>query len=353
MVARLRVPPPSVIIEAMAKTKAVTPDRIMALAWGYAPTLVIEAAVRHGIFDLLEKGPLTAEHIARRTGASLRGVNAILDLLVGLHLLRRKGDRVALTPESATFLVSSKPAYYGMFFRHISDQLLPGWLQLTEIVRTGRPAAKVNARKQGAQFFATFVESLFPISFAAATALGRHLGVSKASAPTSVLDIGAGSGVWGIALAKQSPHVRIHAVDWPQVLKVTRRIAGKHGLEKRLTTAPGDFFEADFGKGHRFATIGHILHSEGRDRSRRLLKKVFDALAPGGTVAIQEFVPDNDRSGPPNALIFAVNMLVNTEAGDTFTFAEMSQWLREAGFKNPRLLKVPSVSPLVLADKPR
>ena len=290
--------------------------------------------------------------VAKRAAASQRGINAILDLLVSLHLLQRKGNRVALTPESAAFLVSTKPGYYGTLFGHISDQLLPAWLHLTEIVRTGRPALKVNARKQGAQFFAQFVESLFPISFPAGTALGHHLGIAKVREPISVLDIGAGSGVWGISIAKQSPHVRIHAVDWPQVLKVTRRVAGKHGLAKRLTTAPGDFFEADFGKGHRLATIGHILHSEGRDRSRRLLKKVFNALAPGGTVAIQEFVPDDDRSGPPSALIFALNMLVNSEAGDTFTFGEMSEWLRRAGFKNPRLLDVPSVSPLVLADKP-
>jgi SAM-dependent methyltransferase len=337
----------------MTQKKKLTPERIMQFAWGYAPTLAIEAAVRHGIFDLLDKGPLTAEQIARKTRASQRGINALLDLLVSIHLLQRKGKRLALTPESAAFLVSTKPSFYGMLFGHISDQLLPSWLQLTEVVRTGRPAARVNARKQGAEFFAKFVESLFPLSFPAATALGGHLGIAKSRGPVSVLDIGAGSGVWGIGIAKQSPHVRIHAVDWPQVLKVTRRIAGKHGLANRLTTSPGDFFEADFGKGHRLATIGHILHSEGRDRSRRLLKKVFNALAPGGTVAVQEFVPDDDRSGPPNALIFAVNMLVNTEAGDTFTFREMSGWLRQAGFKNPRLLDVPAVSPLVLADKPR
>ena len=323
----------------------------MQFAWGYAPTLVIEAGVQHGIFDLLDKGPLTAAQIVAKTGASQRGVKAILDVLVSFDLLQRKGQRFALTPESAAFLVSTKPSFYGALFRHVSEQLLPSWLQITEVVRTGRPAVKVNAKKQGAKFFADFVESLFPLSFPAASALGEHLNISKASAPISVLDVGAGSGVWGIAIAKQSPHVRIHAVDWPEVLKVTRRIADKHGLAKKLSIAAGDFFEADFGKGHRLATIGHILHSEGRERSQRLLKKVYDALAPGGTVAIQEFVPNDDRTGPPNALIFAVNMLVNTEAGDTFTFAEMSQWLRKAGFKNPRLLNVPSVSPLILADK--
>ena len=335
----------------MPSKKKLTPDRIMQFAWGYAPTLAIEAAVKHGVFDILDKGPLTADQIASKTGASPRGVNAIVDLLVSFQLLQRKGKRVALTPESSTFLVSTKPSFYGALYRHISDQLLPKWLQLTEIVKTGRPAIKVNNQAEGPEFFANFVESLFPLSFPAATALGKHLGIAKSRGPVSVLDIGAGSGVWGIGLAKQSPHVRIHAVDWPTVLEVTRRVAGKHGLTDRLTTSAGDFFEADFGAGHRLATIGHILHSEGRDRSRRLLKKVLDALAPGGTVAVQEFVPDEDRSGPPSALIFAVNMLVNTEAGDTFTFKEMSQWLREAGFKNPRLLKVPAVSPLVLADK--
>ncbi len=337
----------------METPETLTPKRIMEFAWGYAPTLVIEAAIRHGVFDSLDRKPATLEQLSVETGASERGLKAILNVLVSVNLLGRDGDKYTLTPESAAFLVSSKPAFYGTFFKHISDQLLPKWLELNEIVKTGKPAAKVNAQAEGAAFFADFVESLFPISFPGATALGAHLGVGKSTEPVSVLDIGAGSGVWGIALAKQSPQVRIRAVDWPQVLEVTKRVAAKHGLTERLTTAPGDFFEADFGTGHQIATIGHILHSEGLERSRRLLKKVFGALAPGGTVAIQEFVPNDERTAPPNALIFAVNMLVNTEAGDTFTFQEMSTWLREAGFINPRLLEVPSVSPLVLANRPK
>lgn len=325
----------------------------MQFAWGYAPSLAIEAAVRHRVFDILDKGPRTVQQLASETGASERGLKAILNLLVGLQLLGRDGDRYTLTPESATFLVSGKPAYHGTFFGHISDDLLPKWLQLTEVVRTGKPAQKVNAETEGAEFFAQFVESLFPMSFAAASKLGEHLGVGKATAPVSVLDVGAGSGVWGIALAKQSPQVRIRAVDWPNVLEVTKKVAAKHGVADRLTPAPGDFSKADFGSGHQIATIGHILHSEGVERSKQLLEKVFSALAPGGTVVIQEFVPNDDRTGPPPPLIFAVNMLVMTEVGDAFTFAEMSQWLREAGFSNPRQLDVPAVSPLILADKPR
>jgi len=276
----------------------------------------------------------------------------LLNGLVSLQLLSRRGDSYALTPESAEFLVSTKPAYHGIFFRHISDQLIPAWLQLPEVVRSGQPARKIETAGESGDFFAKFVEAIFPLSFPAASALGQSLRVAKAAEPLSVLDIGAGSGVWGIALAKQSPHVRIHAVDWSQVLEVTRSVATRHGLADRLTTSAGDFFEADFRSDHQVATIGHILHSEGPDRSRRLIKKVFDSLAPGGVIAIQEFLPNDERTGSPTALIFAVNMLVNTVEGDTFTFPEISEWLTEAGFKNPRLLQVPAVSPLIVAEKP-
>ncbi len=336
----------------MNTTPPVTPERLMQFAWGYAPTLILEAAVEHRVFDYLDQGPKSATEMASLTGASPRGLTALLNALVGLQFLQRSGERYELTSESAAFLVSTKPGYHGHFFHHASKQLLPSWMQLTETVRTGKPPTRVNDQKGGAEFFADFVESLFPLSYKAAQALGQHLQIAKTDRALSVLDIGAGSGVWGIALAQQSPQVKIRAVDWPQVLPVTERVAKKHGVQDRLNTAPGDLLAADFGTGHQVATIGHILHSEGVERSRQLLKKTFDALAPGGTVAIMEFLPNDERTGPPIALIFAVNMLVNTDQGDTFTFAEISAWLKAAGFVNPRLLEVPAVSPLILATRP-
>jgi len=329
-----------------------TPERLMQMSWGYAPPLIIEAAVKHQLFDRLDGAPRTAEQLAKETRASVRGVKAICNALVGLRLLAREGVGYALTPESATFLVSHKPGYHGEFFRHVSAQLIPKWLGLDEVVRTGRPAATVNSEAKGAAFFAEFVESIFPLSYAAAKALGEHLGIPQAKSPVKVLDLATGSGVWGIALAEQSPQVHIAAVDWPSVLTVTEKLARRHGVGDRLTVIPGDLLKVRFGKKHDVATLGHILHSEGASRSRKLLKRTFDALAPGGTIAIMEFLVNEDRTEPISGLLFAVNMLVNTEAGDTFSFEEISGWLREAGFVKPRLLPVPAVSPLVLATKP-
>lgn len=325
----------------------------MQFAWGYAPTLILETALQFKIFDELVTGPLSAAEVARRTGTSTRGVTAIMDALTGLEFLQKEGQCYKLTPESEAFLVSSKPGYCGAFFYHTVRQLIPRWMDLPEAVTTGKAVTSVNQQESGAAFFAQFVESLFPLSYPAAKALAGHLGMTGRAAEGSVLDIGAGSGVWGIALAENSDRVRIHAVDWPAVLEVTRKVAARHGLAGRLTCAGGDLLEADFGTGHRVATIGHIFHSEGVERSRRLIKRTYDALAPGGTIAIAEWVPNDERTGPPGALLFAVNMLVHTDEGNTFTFVEMSQWLGEAGFEDARLLEVPGPNPLVLANRPR
>jgi len=110
--------------------------------------------------------------------------------------------------------------------------------------------------------------------------------------------------------------------------------------------------QADFGDGYDVATLGHILHSEGEERSRQLLKKSLRALKPGGAIAIAEWLVNDDRTKPLPSLMFAVQMLVNTEKGDTFSFNEIKTWLEEAGFKKVRKLEAPGPSPLILATKP-
>jgi ubiquinone/menaquinone biosynthesis C-methylase UbiE len=327
------------------------PARILQLGFAYAPPLILETALKLGVFDILDDGPKTLAEVTAATGASTRGVRTLLNALVGMEFLTRRGEEYALTPESATFLVSSKPSFQGGLLRHTGTHVRQ-WLQLTEAVRDGRPSAAVNREQGGAEFFSGFVEDLFALNYPAAQALARALDAEPGGLTGPVLDLAAGSGVWGIALAQQSPQARVTAVDWPTVTPVTRRVAGRFGVGDRVECVNGDLMEVDFGTGFQVAVLGHILHSEGEERSRSLLRKVYQALAPGGTVVIAEMLPNDDRTGPPHALIFAVNMLVHTEHGDTFTLAEIGGWLEEAGFTKVHTLETPSPSPLVLAVKP-
>jgi SAM-dependent methyltransferase len=332
----------------------VKPDRVMQFAFGFGPPLLIETGVRLGIFDLLDKGPRALNEISTATKAPERGLRIVLNALVGLEFLTRDAkDRYALTEEASAFLVSGRNSFLGGLFKHISTQLLPPWQQLTDVVRTGKPAKPVNQESTGAPFFAEFVADLYPLNYRPAQTLADTVLQPLGDRPVSVLDLAAGSGIWSIAIAQKSPKVTVTAVDWPTVLEVTRKTAAKFGLESRFRFVAGDLQKADFGTGHQIATLGHILHSEGEQRSRQLLKKTFAALAPGATIAIAEWLVNDDRKGPPPALTFAVNMLVNTEQGDTFSFNEIKRWLEEAGFVKARTLEVAGPSPLVLAEKPK
>jgi 3-hydroxy-5-methyl-1-naphthoate 3-O-methyltransferase len=333
---------------------SVTPERIMQFAWGYVPPLVLEAAIRHRVFDILSEHnvPMSAAEVHRASGASLRGLTAIMNALVGLAFLAKdEAGLYSLTPESATFLVSTKPSYQGGLIRHCSEHLIPRWLHLNEVVDTGKPVSAVNQQDSGSDFFQDFVNDIFPMSYPAAKALASHCS-STATGAFHVLDLAAGSGVWGIAQAQSSPSVTVTAVDWPGVLPVTRNTVARFGLSDRFSFHEGDLQEADFGSGYQLATLGHILHSEGVDRSRALIAKTFAALAPGGVIAIAEFLVNPDRTGPVNGLFFAVNMLVNTDHGDTYSFEEIASWLTEAGFTDPRTIDSPGPSPLILATKP-
>jgi precorrin-6B methylase 2 len=331
----------------------VTPERIRQLMWGYAPPLILEAAIRHRVFDVLDGGPKTAEEVEDATGASARGLTAVMNALVGLGLLAKDAQgRYTLIPESAAFLVSTKPGFLGGMILHSSGQLIPKWLRLNEIVATGRPVEAVNQERLGGDFFHKFVEDIFPMSYPSAQALAAALDLNGSGQPVSVLDLAAGSGVWGISLAQRWDRVRVTAIDWPEVIPVTRKTVARFGLMKRFQFVAGDLLTADFGRNHAVATLGHILHSEGEERSRALLRKTFEALASGGTIAIAEFLVNDERTEPLVGLLFAVNMLVNTDNGDTYSFGEISAWLAEAGFVNMRTLDVPGPSPLILATKP-
>jgi ubiquinone/menaquinone biosynthesis C-methylase UbiE len=331
----------------------VTPERLMELSFAYAPPLIISAAVSNKVFDSLEAGAKTSQQVAEKTGSSARALRILMNALVGLDLLKKdRQGKYSLTQESAAFLVSSKLGTHAGFFGTIAPQIIARWLRLSDIVREGRPAVAANQELEGTEFFSQLVERIIPMSYPPAQKLGDHLKLVKTKKEIRVLDLAAGSGIWGIALAQKSLRVRVTALDWAGMIPTTKRITQKFGVGRRFNYVEGDISEADFGSGYDIATLGHILHSEGEERSRQLLKKTFRALKSGGTVAIAEWLVNDDRTKPLPSLMFAVQMLVNTEKGDTFSFNEIKNWLEEAGFEKVRKLEAPGPSPLILATKP-
>ena len=332
-----------------------SPERLMQFVFGFAPPMIIETALRLDVFDVLERGSKTVDELAEATGAAKRGLRIALNALVGLELLTKDDqDRYALTAESAAFLVKGKPTFHGAFFLLTGEPMFAEWRHLPEIVRNGRTTHHINREGEGVPFFLRFVEDIFSIHYPAAARLAEALGIADAGAPQSVLDLAAGSGVWSIALAERSPQVHVTAVDWEGVLPVTRKVTKRQGVADRYRFVGGDLHEVDFDNGYAIAILGHIIHSEGEERSRQLLRKTFDALAPGGTVVIAEILVNADRRGPIPALIFAANMLVNSDHGDTFSLDEISGWLRDAGFADIRTIDAPGLAPLLLlATKPR
>ena len=333
-----------------------TPDRLMQFTWGFASTSVLASAVELGIFTHVARGKSTRADLAAATKSSRRGLDMLLDALVGLGLLTREGSGDAsgfqLPPDVEAFLVQGRPSYIGDFIAFHARMPYEGWSQLTESVRTGQPLRAVDVPEKGAELWDKLVDSLFALGYAAARELGKEIARLHPEGPVAVLDVAAGSGVWGIGAAESDPRVRVTALDLESTLPHTRRFVQQKKLDARFEFVAGDLRKADFGANkYDAAILGHICHSEGVAHTQAMFAKLARALKPGGTLAIAEFVPNDDRRGPPIALLFALNMLVHTSEGGTYTLAEYAGWLTKAGFRDVRSFAVPAPSPLILATR--
>ena len=170
--------------------------------------------------------------------------------------------------------------------------------------------------------------------------------------PSRILDIAAGHGVYGIAVAQKHPLAQLVALDWAPVLEVARENANAAGLAERFSTIAGSAFELELGGHYDAVLVPNFLHHFDPPTCVKFLKKVHRALRPGGSVAIVEFVPNPDRVTPPDAASFSLVMLATTAAGDAYTFAEFEEMLSKSGFKEIRQHPLPpSNAAAVLATK--
>jgi 2-polyprenyl-3-methyl-5-hydroxy-6-metoxy-1,4-benzoquinol methylase len=227
------------------------------------------------------------------------------------------------------------------------------WGTLRDVLKA-RPATMATYSDDPAatEFFSRLIRIIMPLAAGAADAVAEHLGAGTKRTGLRVLDVGAGSGAWTMPFARRDPKAVITAFDLPSVIEETRKIVGEMGLAGRYRMQPGDLMRDDFGENqYDVAVLGNICHGLTPDQNRDLFRRLHRALAPGGQIVIADMIPNDDRSGPPFPILFAVNMYLMT-GGDTYPFPDYAAWLTDAGFSHPRTFDTQrSHSPMVIADR--
>jgi SAM-dependent methyltransferase len=295
---------------------------------------VLAAAVRIGLFDLLEKSPLAREAICERLGTKARPTDAMLAALFAMGLLRRDDTGVhSLSPDASDYLVRGKPGCLaGLIDLEIENFLSPAIL--LEALREGRPSvygggdpwAEHEADPQKAERFTAAMHS---ISERPAAGLAETVDFTDVR---RVLDVGGGSGALSLAIASAWPEVECVIWDLPVVCGIVGEYAEAAGLGDRVTPRPGDMFQDPFPAGFDAILLSQILHDWPRERDRELLAKARAALAPGGRVLVHEKLVEDDGSGPLANALVNLDMLVWTE-GQQLSGAEVREMLSEAGFE--------------------
>jgi SAM-dependent methyltransferase len=325
-------------------------DVVFDTLFAYQRSAALKAAIDLDLFTAIDDGEKTTAAMATRCGASERGMRILCDYLSTIELLTKSDGHYQLTPESAAFLSQRSPAYLGTTARFLlRPELKQNFEVLTEAVRRGGVAPSGdNTVADENPIWVEFARSMGPMMVPAAHAIADLV---AGTSSLKVLDIAAGHGLFGITIAQRNPRAQIVAADWPSVLDVATEHARSVQVQDRYRTLPGDAFKTTFPDGFDVALVTNFLHHFDPSTCTTFLKKVHAALAPGGRVAVLEFVPNPDRVSPPVPARFSLSMLAGTPSGDAYTFAELQDQLEGAGFRNVSAHALPTPQTVLLAQK--
>lgn len=314
-------------------TKTWTAEAVLSMAGAYREACVLSAAVDLGVFEALAEGALDARGLAAAIEGDERATTILLDALAALELLVKRDGRYAPAAGLDALLCGHHRGSVLAMARH-QGSCLRRWAQLGHVVRKGRPAERVpSVQGEEADAFA-FIEAMDNVSAPAAKTVIGDLGDVEF---TCALDIGGGSGTWTAEWLRRFPEARAILFDLPHVMPWASERLERLGLAYRVTLVPGDFEVDAMPKGADLVWLSAIAHQNSREQNRRLFAAIHEALEPDGQLLLRDVVLAGTRTSPPYGALFAVNMLVATEGGNTYTLEEYREDLESAGFEDVEL----------------
>ena len=310
-----------------------TPASIREVATGFQASRVLLTAIELRIFSVMTSEGLTSAEVASRIGSEARATDRLLNALCAIGLLWKRQGRFRNTSASARFLDESSPEFVAGL-GHTAG-LWRTWSGLTETVRQGTPAPRPAINDRGDSWVKPFIAAMH---YRAQQQAPVVAGLISLDGVARVLDVGGGSGAFAMAFVKRQPHVTAVVFDLPAVAPLAQRHINEAGLSDRITVQVGDYLQDPLPGGFDLVFLSAVVHSNGLAENEALLRSCAGALNPGGRAAVVDWVMDDDRVNPAQGAFFAINMLVGTERGDTFTEPEIRGWMTAAGLApGPRI----------------
>jgi hypothetical protein len=333
----------------IADKQAWTAEDILALGRSYQGAAVLAAAADLDLFSALCRAPLSAADLARALECDLRGLTILLDALVALRLLDKSGSQYSLPSGLSAFLTPDGAQSILAMAQH-QGHCLRNWAQLGRVVKTGRPAECMPGVRGQAGDQEAFIGAMHNL---AAPNADRIIRAVQPLQFRHLLDIGGASGTWTIAFLRACPSAQATLFDLPHVLPMAQKRLAAAGMDQRVKLVAGNFMTDALPPGADLAWVSAIVHQNSRAQNRALFTAVFEALTPGGRIAIRDILMEEDRTRPVAGALFAVNMLAATEGGGTFTFAELREDLVAMGFAEVSVAREDeAMNAVVVARKP-
>jgi hypothetical protein len=295
----------------------------------YWPARAILTGVELGVFRALGRRKLSANSVAKRIGADPRTTELLLDALVGQDVLTKAKTSYAIKPALVPFLTDGPESALGMMTHHA--RLWEAWSRLTEAVRSGRPVREAPSFRRGPEDARAFTYAMRDGAVRFAPAVAAELPLRGVR---HLLDLGGGPGIYSVEIARRFPDLSVTVVDLANVAAVGREIVAEYpDVRDRIRYAPADIGSDPLPEGADAALLSHVIHGESEEGVRGMFRRIADALPKkGGRLIVRDFFLSPDRTEPPGASLFSLNMLVATRGGRSYSAKECTDWLREMGF---------------------
>jgi cyclopropane fatty-acyl-phospholipid synthase-like methyltransferase len=312
----------------------VLPTKIFCALHSFERTEALRAAVELDVFTAISDQGSSADEIAARCKTSPRGMRVLCDHLCLTGLLQKRVGRYWLTEEAALYLDRRSDRFIAdaAIQVYAGGVLAEGYRNLAQALRIGGTALpRAGTLAPDHPYWSQFARALAPVGAATARLLANRLEYPP-TVPIRVLDVACGHGHYGIAIAKRNSLAEIFALDWPAVLELALANAHNAGVLERYHAVPGDVFSTNLGERYDLALITNFLPDLGSEDCVKLLARIRSALTLDGRAVALQAIPEDDRLSPPNAPSLALSLLVQTPHGDVYTYGELDEMFRRAGF---------------------